>query len=92
MATPTSDEFTIKVMHTGFTPILRILDLCRCYIHPFEFRRFLRTGCFKNLEILRLRKIGRAHSWYRDARADWPDFGNLLEKFLLNLHELDIPV
>jgi hypothetical protein len=37
--------------------MLRVFDIYRCHIYPFELQRTLRTGYFQNLEELSLRKL-----------------------------------
>jgi hypothetical protein len=89
---PISDVFTIKEIHTGFTPMLRVMDLLRCHIYPFELQRTLRTGYFQNLEVLRLCKLGEAGQWCCNSGTDWPNFGHFLNECLPKLQEFQISI
>ena len=86
----TANALTVKQMHPGFTPTLRVLDLCRCQIGADQLADMLATGYCGNLGTLRLTKMGSSQHWYDDV--DWPVFGHFLKTYLPMLCDLQLSI
>jgi len=84
------DASTIKQLHPGFTPMLRVLDLSRCKLKVGQLSELLASGYCSNIDDLRLTKMGPSHHWY--SEVNWPIFGHLLKAHLPRLCALEITV
>ncbi|PZD34872.1 hypothetical protein A1F97_03675 [Pyrenophora tritici-repentis] len=83
----------ITAMHPGFTPMLRVFEMNECNSDTMDFLDMFGSVYFRNLEILRLTKLGLSHTrWYRGIRMNWSNFGRFLGKSPPKLKMLQVSI